>query len=53
MSVIMSFGINISNKYNTVDLTLYSPMSRCTLCCCQSGNATDGILAEADILTCK
>ena len=51
--VVMPFGRNISNKLNTVDLTLYFPKSRCTLCCCQSGNATDGKLAEAYILTCK
>ena len=49
----MPFGMNITNKQNTVDLTLYFSKPRSTLCCCQSGKATGGELAEAYILTCK
>ena len=45
--VIMHFGISISNKHNTVDLTLYFPMPRCTFCSCQSGDVANGKLAEA------
>ena len=51
-TAIMPFGINISNKQNTINLTLYFLKSRCTLCCCQSGNAIDGKLVGAYILTC-